>query len=121
MNQNYNKAFKLKEVCDFCGISPQHLIRLFHEHLNITPTKYMNRIKINHAKNLIQNRGNLSMKEIAFELGFENPHYFSRLFTQTEGQSPSEYKARVSVPNDQFHAGVAMITVQSKRTKKRKP
>ena len=118
INQNYNKIITLEMLCDFCKVSPQHLIRLFKVHLNSTPTQYINRIKINYAKNLIQNHPNLSMKEIAFELGFENPHYFSRLFTKIEGRNPSDYKARLTIPEDKFLSGVATVEVRSKRTRK---
>ena len=35
---------------------------------------------------------NLSIKEIAFEIGYNDPNYFSRLFKKLEGVSPTEYK-----------------------------
>ena len=37
----------------------------------------------------------MSIKEIAYELGFDNPNYFSSLFTQEEGCSPSEIRDRI--------------------------
>ena len=118
VNQNYKKSISVSELCDICGITPQHLIRLFKEHLGTTPTQYINRVKINYAKNLIQNQSHLSMKEIAFELGFENPNYFSRLFFKLEGENPSDFKIRVAIPNDVYQSGTATVKAKSQRSKK---
>ena len=76
------------------GVSSQHLIRLFRKHLNSTPVGYINRTKVLHAIDLLRNT-KLSVKEIAYELGFEDPNYFSRLFKREEGMSPGDTRARI--------------------------
>ena len=53
-------------------------------------TEYINYHKIQLAKQYIQGRG-LSLREISFQLGFDDPAYMSRLFKKTEGISYREY------------------------------
>jgi len=48
---------------------------------------------ISEAKNMLVG-GDRSISEIAYQLGFENPPYFSRLFKKEVGMSPREYKDR---------------------------
>ena len=47
------------------------------------------------AKELIKS-SNLSFKEISYKLGLVNPYYFSRLFKQKEGITPSKYRSNNS-------------------------
>ena len=76
------------------GVSVQHVIRLFRKHLQTTPVGYINRTKVLHAIDLLRNT-ELSVKEIAYELGFEDPNYFSRLFKKEEKMSPGDTRARI--------------------------
>ena len=78
-------------MATIAGISQQHLIRIFRKHLNTTPIEYINQIKISHAINLLR-ENNMSVKEISYELGYENPNYFSRLFKKHEGMTPMQKK-----------------------------
>jgi AraC family transcriptional activator of pobA len=51
---------------------------------------------VSEAKNLL-NEGKLSINEVAYLLGFENPPYFSRLFKKEAGISPNQYKKQFSI------------------------
>ena len=77
-----------------------------HKNGKDTHCQYINRLKIQYAKHLIQFSPSLSMKEIGYELGFENPHYFSRLFTKLAGESPSSFRARVRLPDGVYRGGL---------------
>lgn len=93
IRQNYKKKLNIGQICEHCNISPQHLIRLFKANLGVTPIQYVNNVKIYHSKELMR-MTTLTVKEISYELGFTNPHYFSRLFYKIEGRYPEELKAR---------------------------
>ncbi|MBO5653701.1 MAG: helix-turn-helix transcriptional regulator [Clostridia bacterium] len=94
IQKHYKKKVAAEEVAKAAGVSSQHLIRLFRKHLNSTPVGYINRTKVLHAIDLLRNT-KLSVKEIAYELGFEDPNYFSRLFKREEGMSPGDTRARI--------------------------
>ena len=95
IHQNLKRTVTLADLSRAAGVSPQHVIRLFRTELGTTPLQYVNRLKIQYAKHLIQFSPSLSIKEVGFELGFENPHYFSRLFTKLAGESPRRFRRRV--------------------------
>lgn len=67
--------------------------RIFRKIMGCTIVRYRNTVRIQYAKAKMR-ATNMAVKEIAMELGFENVHYFSRIFKKIEGLSPSEYKRK---------------------------
>jgi AraC-like DNA-binding protein len=57
----------------------------------LTPTEFIRNIKFNYAFRLFKET-DLSIKEIAYSSGFNDPKYFTRCFKRTYGMSPKEYK-----------------------------
>lgn len=94
VQQNYDKKLSTEDLCTHCNLSPQHLIRLFKKHMGMTPLQYINKSKTMHAIELLRT-SELSVKEIAYALGFDNPNYFSRLFAKEQHGSPSEIRERI--------------------------
>ena len=94
IQQNYNKKISTEQLCELCHLSPQHMIRLFRKHLGITPIQYITKNKISNAIELLRT-SELSIAEIAYSLGYDNPSYFSRMFAKEEGFSPSEIRERI--------------------------
>jgi AraC-like DNA-binding protein len=95
IRSNHSRPLTAAEVCSHAGISPQHMIRLFRQELGMTPIQYINHTKAMHAKDIVWRNTNLSVKELAYELGFVNEHYFCRVFTRYVGETPSAFRARV--------------------------
>ncbi len=93
IHDNYMKKIKLTEICKDIGISPQYLIRIFNSKLQRTPIQYINLFRVSRAKELLKNT-TLSIKEITYEIGMENPSYFSRLFKKLENMTPGEYRSK---------------------------
>lgn len=54
-------------------------------------TKYIHQIRIEKAKDLLHN-SELHINEVAYEVGFEDPAYFSRIFKKLQGVSPAKYR-----------------------------
>ncbi len=92
---NYKEKITLSDLCRAGAVSPQQMIRYFKEELSTTPNRYINEVKIDRAKELFLTHPDLSASEIASELGFSDPHYFSRLFKKLSGETPTGYKKRV--------------------------
>lgn len=84
----------IEELCSKFAISRSSLQTLFKNNLNTSPKKYINDLKLSKSKELIK-ENKYTISEIAFMLGFNSIHYFSRAFTQHYEISPSEYAQTV--------------------------
>ena len=78
------------------GITPQHLIRLFRTHYQITPGRYLWHTRVERGAGLLAATG-LTVGEIADRCGFKNPFHFSRLLRKMQGVSPRELRQRAWV------------------------
>ncbi len=84
-----------KEICGQLGISNRQAQRVFKKEFSISIHKFEVESKIRKAKTLLLNTNN-SIKQIAWEIGFENEKYFSTFFRKNVGVSPTEYRALYS-------------------------
>lgn len=89
--QNINKTIRVTDLAEHLDITPQYLNKLYRLHYDCTTVMYINRLKIGYARRLIQ-QTNKSFQEISYELGFDNPYYFSRLFKSITKTTPSQYR-----------------------------
>ncbi|MGQ9494492.1 MAG: helix-turn-helix transcriptional regulator [Anaerolineae bacterium] len=72
-------------------VSPNHLTRCFRQETGLTPVAYLNRYRIQQAKELLK-RTDSTITRIATEVGFSDGSYFARVFQREEGVSPSAYR-----------------------------
>lgn len=91
IDEHYTDSINILELSSKLGISQQYMSKMFRDELGISPVKYINRFRIRKAKQLFVNT-NLNISEIAFQVGFDSPYYFNRVFKQFEGISPTIYK-----------------------------
>ena len=75
-------------------LSPKYLSDLLKQETGKTALELIHLYMISEAKNMLA-AGDRSISEIAFQLGFENPPYFSRLFKKEVGMSPKEFKSHL--------------------------
>ena len=94
MKKVKGSVFCMEKLSKISGYTDQHLIRLFKKHLNTTPIKYINNTKCYHAASMLRNE-TLSIQEIAYELGFDSPNYFSRLYKNHTGLTPLEKRSSI--------------------------
>lgn len=73
------------------GLSPSQLDRLFIKQFDMTPRQYLEKRKLLHAFELMRSSA-LSIKQIAYEVGFHSLPYFSRWFRQKAGLSPRQFQ-----------------------------
>ena len=89
--QHLNEAIELEKLAEISCLSKDHFIRLFKKELGTTPLQYINQKKIEKAQLLLITE-ELAVKEIAFQLAFDDYSYFNRLFKKTTGVTPQEYR-----------------------------
>lgn len=82
----------VSDAADVAGLSPAHFTRMFQNKIGIAPVKYIIEVKMNYAKKMLAEQ-DLSIKEIARLLHYEDQLYFSRQFTKCMGMSPRKYRS----------------------------
>jgi AraC-like DNA-binding protein len=87
--KNYKNVHKL--LSDLTGKSQEHVIRQMRKYYGMTPSQYINEIRLLKAKKILTETI-LPIYDISFQLGFENPSYFSKIFKQKYGITPSKYR-----------------------------
>ena len=93
IQRDYASVFSVDELSEASGLSPAYFRRLFKQVTGHTPINYINRVKIDKAKDLLLS-GECNVSEAASAVGFENVFYFSRLFKRISSVNPSEYIRR---------------------------
>lgn len=91
IRKHLNEAIELEKLAEISCLSKGHFIRLFKKELGTTPLQYINQKKIEKAQLLLITE-ELAVKEIAFQLAFDDYSYFNRLFKKTTGVTPQEYR-----------------------------
>lgn len=97
IEENYQmQGLSLKDVAEATYTSPAYLSRLFKKEKGVTLTDYLNNIRIEKAKMLLQHNKK-TIEEIASEVGYKDRSYFCKIFKQIVGVSPKEYRNRLVV------------------------
>lgn len=90
---NYTKKITLDELAKKSGYSKTRFIQIFSEAMGKSPMKYLNDVRLKVSCDMLLST-NLTIGEIAYNCGFSDPLYYSRLFRKKYKVSPSEYKKR---------------------------
>lgn len=83
----------IEEIADKLSVSQRYLSDTLKKETGKTSTEHLQLYLIDEAKNILLNPDK-TIAEVAYDLGFEYPPYFSRLFKKKEGISPSEYREK---------------------------
>lgn len=73
--------------------SPTHFTRVFRRQFGVSPIYYLIQKRVAFASSLLRET-NAPIKQVSASVGYDDPYYFSRLFKQHTGLSPSDYRAR---------------------------
>jgi len=93
IKKNYQKNITLGMIAENVELSPSYISILFKKELQINIIDYINRVRIEKAKELLLHT-HLKTYEISEKVGFNDESYFSRIFKKITGFRPIEYKKR---------------------------
>lgn len=82
-----SEPFSLERLATHCGLSSSRLSHLFRAELGASPQPFSEKLRLDYARELLR-QTNLSVAEVAAEVGFEDPLYFSRRFRRAFGHAP---------------------------------
>lgn len=95
VEQNFKKYHQVQDYANLMNKSPKTLSNLFSKNSGPTPLQVIKNRIVQEAKRLLQYT-ETSTKEIAYELGFDDPASFSRFFKNNVGESPTNYKKGIA-------------------------
>ena len=90
IGRNFSEDLSLEDYAAMCMMSKYHFLRTFKEVTGQTPLEYRTRIRMENAKQMLEN-GEVSIAEIGERIGFPSPAHFSTAFKKNVGVSPSKY------------------------------
>ncbi|PTY03873.1 hypothetical protein DB347_21755 [Opitutaceae bacterium EW11] len=92
--RNPARSYRLSELATTAGLSVPHFSLLFRQQTGYAPIDFVIRQRIRAACRLLDTTPQ-SVTQIATEVGFSDPYYFSRAFRRVMGHSPSDYRRTV--------------------------
>jgi len=92
MQSHYIQNPSLRDIAARVNLAPNYFHRQFTALFGITAFNYMLNQRLNKARHLLSSTS-LTVKEISETVGYENPLYFSRVFTTHVGMAPSQYRS----------------------------
>ncbi len=93
IQHNYAGAIGVSDIAAFVGVSRSQLYRAFEAEFGQSPHEYLQKYRISEACTLLRN-GGLTVAEVAGSVGFNDPLYFSRVFRQMKGCTPTTYQKK---------------------------
>lgn len=95
IHRNYSRNISLNEAAESIGVSSSYLSRVFKKDCCKGFNEYLNNIRVEHAKWLIESR-DYKLKDIAKLVGFNNYTYFFTVFKDFASMTPQEYEDIIS-------------------------
>ena len=93
IRESLESDLTIQKLSEHLGVSYSNFRKLFKEYTGLSPATYQQELRLLRAKELLTTT-DLSIKEIAYRLGFESPDYFSAKFKAKMGCRPSEIKGK---------------------------
>ena len=95
IEKNYdNEEISLNTAAASVNLSPSHFSTIFSQETGRTFIEYLTYVRMEKAKELLRSTS-MKTAEIAFAVGYKDPHYFSYLFKKTQECTPREFRAKV--------------------------
>ena len=92
LNAKYTDDIRIPDLAAMEGLSLSRYNAVFKRVVGMPPTKYIISLRIKHACTLLSGT-NLGISEIGAMVGYEDNHFFSKIFKSTMGISPQKYRA----------------------------
>ncbi len=93
MKEGLEKELSITELAGKVNCSPSHFYALFNKQIGYSPLKYFNQLRIQKSCHLLS-FSDLSIKEISNKTGYQDQFYFSRLFKNVMGLTPTQYRLK---------------------------
>lgn len=89
--ENFHTGITPSDVAQMVNMSYSWFRRIFKQYTGLAPVHYIQEMKMHKSKELLTN-SQMMIKEVAFEVGFNNTEYFTTLFKKKTGYTPEKYR-----------------------------
>lgn len=87
---HYAERISLDQIAENIYLSPFYINKLFKHETGETPIRYLINIRLEHAKELLEQGKCISIQDVAGQVGYDDAYHFSKLFKKKYGMSPSQ-------------------------------
>lgn len=122
LHGDFDKALYMRHFAEIAGVHEATFTRRFAARYGITPTRYRTRLRLSESSLLLATRQDLSVREIARRVGFDDVPYFHRAFAAAFGRTPlglqrgfvAEHAARALRGDEEMARGASLIHAGSR-------
>lgn len=93
IQEKYGEPISVNHVCSEIGISQTYLSRLFRKYGDTSFNAYLTQCRMEGAMKLIREHPDMRLRDVAALVGYEDSSYFSKVFHQATGKTPSQWAA----------------------------
>ena len=94
IKSNLHQKLSIDSIAKMAYVSKSGFFKLFKDELGLTPNEFILNERVNKAKELLSK--NYTVKETAFQTGFTDTNYFTRVFKQWVGTTPKSYQDQLN-------------------------
>lgn len=103
IHEHIDEPLPLDRLARYAAYSPYHFIRLFKETIGLSPQYYISSLRLQKAKDLLL-KTNLTIRDIALEVGQQSLGTFTNRFTERIGVSPSQFRNQAFQADNYLHS-----------------
>ena len=82
------------------GLSESYINRIFKQSTGMPPMRFFQDLKMRMARGIFDNNRDIRVYDVALQMGYTDPYYFSRVFRKVVGVSPSAYLQSGNIPGN---------------------
>lgn len=109
------ESLSVKSIARYIDISENRLWRRFKKEKNMTLEEYLFRMKVTHAAFLLQEKPDITVKQVAEMMGYYCYDYFIRIFKEYFGITPGKYRELKKLSRDASKAGRISVNSQGRK------
>lgn len=94
LRENLQNEVNVEHLASDVNLGYSHFRRIFKKYTGLSPAQYHLNLRLQKGRELLLTT-NMSVKQVAFEMGFQSNHYFTRIFTKKMGVTPTGIRRRL--------------------------